>query len=184
MRREFLSPGPQCKHSRRNRRHNQAFRRRKVPLQCIHLVKKSHKIVFTIKYLKVTKLFLVEIFLRLTVSTLQLAIWADRLVSLEVGKSSLGLWADVVVKLVSFCLCVVLLCVKLVWLRNLLESLSQLSTFAFQLQVCPKMSNARPAGQRTAASLKILVIRRLQFFKRQSFWSCTQLWPIDKYGDI
>ena len=91
MRREFLSPGPQCKHSRRNRRHNQAFRRRKVPLQCIHLVKKSHKIVFTIKYLKVTKLFVVEIFLRLTVSTLQLAVWADRLVSLEVGKSSLGL---------------------------------------------------------------------------------------------
>merc|ERR1719507_1014238 len=37
--------------------------------------------------------------------------------------------------------------------RFALESLSQLSTFAFQLQVCPNMSKARPAGQRTAASL-------------------------------
>ena len=34
---------------------------------------------------------------------------------------------------------------------NLLESWSQLSTFAFQSQVCLKMSKARPAGHLTAA---------------------------------
>ena len=35
---------------------------------------------------------------------------------------------------------------------NLLESLSQLSTFDFQSQVCLSMSKANPAGQRTAAN--------------------------------
>merc|ERR1712072_1580547 len=39
--------------------------------------------------------------------------------------------------------------------RLALESLSQLSTLAFQLQVWPNMSKARPAGQRTAASLMV-----------------------------
>ena len=34
----------------------------------------------------------------------------------------------------------------------LLDSLSQLATFAFQSQVCLSMSKARPAGHRTAAS--------------------------------
>ena len=54
-------------------------------------------------------------------------------------------------------------------LKYSLESLSQLSTFDFQSQVCLSMSKARPAGQRTAARRMVPARPALSHLKINKF---------------